>query len=373
MDNTKTSVMPVNKTSIRPMWMVSVAIFFSCIASFIATSLNKYGGFNYSGHATVLSDAVMESIGAAFLLPLAHLAIASFWKVKRNPATRRNVFFGWGLTIGAIQILVCMQTIKPARDAARYSAKEQVVKQPEEPAARNERLYTLNDWNNDIDRVLNIQSSEKISNGVKIELGCVKKNEITPNHDCIAVMVKRYPFERTRIVAPRRQVDLTAPGKSPLLLPFILVEDGGQARLMLYAYFPESVQHKGSLKSGKDDFYAPSRPLTKIALVTGDKLSFERNDYDGLMDLSTKVMVNKLGIASDEMAPVVALSHAEVKELLLSQLEDGVSVKFEGSHDIYLSNSESKELAKNLIDMVLVYYTMKMSIGGTPDNSSVSG
>ena len=118
----------------KPMTLVLSALIFAFVASFIVTSLRKYGGFNYFGHTTALSDAVVEAVGAVFVLPLIHLAIASLWKAKRNSRSRRNIFFGWGLAVGVIQLLnvVQMYNFKGTPDAHVTSADRAEVPAPQD-------------------------------------------------------------------------------------------------------------------------------------------------------------------------------------------------------------------------------------------------
>ena len=118
----------------KPMPLVLGALIVSFVVSFIVISLRKYGGFNYFGHTTVLSNAVVEAVGAAFVLPLIHLAIASLWKTKRNSRSRRNVFFGWGVAVGIMQLLNVVQiyNLKGTPDAHVTSAGRAKIHAPQE-------------------------------------------------------------------------------------------------------------------------------------------------------------------------------------------------------------------------------------------------
>jgi len=59
----------------------------------IATVLN---------HPQVLSELMAESAGASLSAPILHVAIASLFKSKRNPTSRRRIFIGWSVLIIAV-------------------------------------------------------------------------------------------------------------------------------------------------------------------------------------------------------------------------------------------------------------------------------
>lgn len=64
----------------------------------IATALN---------HPGALSELIAESLGASLFLPAVHVAIASIFKSKRNPSSRRRIFIGWSLVtivVGALSL-----------------------------------------------------------------------------------------------------------------------------------------------------------------------------------------------------------------------------------------------------------------------------
>ena len=77
---------------------------FAFVASFVITSLREYGGFNYFEYSTLVQDVIAQSIGAVFFFPIIHMGIASIWESKRNKLTRRNIFFGWAVAVGLLQL-----------------------------------------------------------------------------------------------------------------------------------------------------------------------------------------------------------------------------------------------------------------------------
>lgn len=48
-------------------------------------------------HPQALFEMVAESVGASLLIPAIHVGVASFFKSKRNPSSRRRIFIGWGI------------------------------------------------------------------------------------------------------------------------------------------------------------------------------------------------------------------------------------------------------------------------------------
>jgi len=77
---------------------------FAFATSFVVTSLRNYGGFNYFEYNLLVQDVIAQSFGAVFMLPFIHIGISSIWKAKRNKFTRRNIFFGWAVGVGLLQL-----------------------------------------------------------------------------------------------------------------------------------------------------------------------------------------------------------------------------------------------------------------------------
>lgn len=74
----------------------------SWVHSFGLQSLPRIAtAFNYP---QALSQLIAESFGASLLFPVVHVAIASLFKSKRNPTSRRRIFIGWGLVIIVVAI-----------------------------------------------------------------------------------------------------------------------------------------------------------------------------------------------------------------------------------------------------------------------------
>lgn len=124
MEASNTVVEHENAVSPKPMPLVLGVLLVAFCTSFVVTSLRNYGGFNYGGHTTSLSNAIFESAGAVFIFPLLHLAIASFWKVKRTSRTRRNIFFGWGLAVVGIQLFGIAQVSAPMTNQRETASRE---------------------------------------------------------------------------------------------------------------------------------------------------------------------------------------------------------------------------------------------------------
>lgn len=56
-------------------------------------------------HPQAISELVAEAVGGSLLFPLLHVAIASLFKSKRNPSSRRRIFIGWSLFIIIVSLL----------------------------------------------------------------------------------------------------------------------------------------------------------------------------------------------------------------------------------------------------------------------------
>jgi hypothetical protein len=51
-------------------------------------------------------DLVVGAIGMMVILPGINVAIASIWESKRNPSSRRNIYFWWGIAVTLAQLLI---------------------------------------------------------------------------------------------------------------------------------------------------------------------------------------------------------------------------------------------------------------------------
>lgn len=93
---------------------LGLAITFSLVSflfAFVQSWIHSFGlqtlpriatAFN---HPQALSELIAESVGASLLFPIAHVAIASFFKSKRNPSSRRRIFIGWSLVTIVVGVL----------------------------------------------------------------------------------------------------------------------------------------------------------------------------------------------------------------------------------------------------------------------------
>lgn len=57
-------------------------------------------------HPAALSEYLAAALGGSLIFPIVHVGVASFFKSKRNPGSRRNIFIGWSVAIIVIRILV---------------------------------------------------------------------------------------------------------------------------------------------------------------------------------------------------------------------------------------------------------------------------
>jgi len=90
--------------------IVLIALFFACVLSFLAISFKQYGGLHYLNHDALVGNAIAQSVGAVFIFPLLHIAIASLWKSKRNKKTLRNIFFGWAIVACVLLVVGLLQS-----------------------------------------------------------------------------------------------------------------------------------------------------------------------------------------------------------------------------------------------------------------------
>ena len=95
-------------TSLALAVILSLASF---LFAFVQTWIHSFGLDTFPKIATVLnhpgalSGLIAESVGASLLAPVVHVAIASIFKGKRNPSSRRRIFIGWSLVIIAVGVL----------------------------------------------------------------------------------------------------------------------------------------------------------------------------------------------------------------------------------------------------------------------------
>lgn len=81
---------------------------FSYLISFIAVVHLKYGISTLPiivGYPDVLREFMAEAFGGSVFLPALHVSIASIFKSKRNPNTRRKIFINWAIGIMILNAL----------------------------------------------------------------------------------------------------------------------------------------------------------------------------------------------------------------------------------------------------------------------------
>ena len=88
------------------MWHVFASCAAAVLASVLAGSIQQFGTFAALNNATLLSNLIMGAVGMMLVLPGINVAIASIWQSKRNPRTRRNIYFSWGVVVAILQALI---------------------------------------------------------------------------------------------------------------------------------------------------------------------------------------------------------------------------------------------------------------------------
>jgi hypothetical protein len=82
----------------------------SFLLAFVQSWVHSFGPHSLPRIATAfnypqaLSQLIAQSFGASLLFPVVHVAIASLFKSKRNPTSRRRIFIGWSLVIIVIAV-----------------------------------------------------------------------------------------------------------------------------------------------------------------------------------------------------------------------------------------------------------------------------
>ncbi len=56
-------------------------------------------------HPAVFMEYLAQAFGGSFVFPLAHVGLASIFKSKRNPSSRRRIFIGWSIIIIIVALL----------------------------------------------------------------------------------------------------------------------------------------------------------------------------------------------------------------------------------------------------------------------------
>src|SRR5690554_918143 len=103
---------PVKETPVKET-PLQLAVTLSLIAysiAFCATFYEDHGVFfstRLFEHGAVFSGYLASALGGSLVFPSLHVGIASFFKSKRNPSSRRNIFIGWS----AILILIHLSSI----------------------------------------------------------------------------------------------------------------------------------------------------------------------------------------------------------------------------------------------------------------------
>lgn len=97
--------------SAKPMLLVVGALLAAAIVSTVANSIQQFGSLAALSNPTVGSNLIIGAVGMVLLLPAIHVGIASIWQSYRNSRSRRNIFFGWGVAITVLQLLILASKI----------------------------------------------------------------------------------------------------------------------------------------------------------------------------------------------------------------------------------------------------------------------
>lgn len=100
-----------NQNPPRPMWNVFASLAAAVVASVLAGSIQQFGTFAALNNATLLSNLMFGAVGMMIVLPGINVAIASIWQSKRNPRSRRNIYFWWGVVVTILQALILVSKL----------------------------------------------------------------------------------------------------------------------------------------------------------------------------------------------------------------------------------------------------------------------
>lgn len=100
-----------NQNSPRPMWSVFASLAGAVVASVLAGSIQQFGTFAALDNATLLSNLIFGAVGMMIVLPGINVAIASIWQSNRNPRSRRNIYFWWGIVVAILQALILVSKL----------------------------------------------------------------------------------------------------------------------------------------------------------------------------------------------------------------------------------------------------------------------
>ncbi len=95
-----------NANSRKSITTVFISLLIAFIISVLASSITRFGSISAIKNPTVVFDLMSGALGGIIIFPLVHIAIASMWKAQRNSRSRRNIFFGWGVALSVLQVLI---------------------------------------------------------------------------------------------------------------------------------------------------------------------------------------------------------------------------------------------------------------------------
>ncbi|MDG1708358.1 MAG: hypothetical protein P8H03_06330 [Emcibacteraceae bacterium] len=99
-DNKSLHENPKNKSKGHSFAIVLTVCLVALSIAFLKVNFQHYGGLIWSNRS---GFNLAEAFGGSLLFPTIHVAIASFWKSKRNRKTRRKVFFNWSIVTIILQ------------------------------------------------------------------------------------------------------------------------------------------------------------------------------------------------------------------------------------------------------------------------------
>lgn len=80
----------------------------SFIWAFYITSFKEHGMIIFSvlfDNPRLFVIELSRAFGGSLLIPTVHAAIASLFKSKPNPSSRRNIFIGWSILVIILQLI----------------------------------------------------------------------------------------------------------------------------------------------------------------------------------------------------------------------------------------------------------------------------
>jgi|AntDeeMinimDraft_5_1070356.scaffolds.fasta_scaffold10606_3 hypothetical protein len=107
----KKAKIPIKQTSLPLAIILALAAY---LVTFCTMFYQDYGVIFSAvlfDHPAAFSEYLAGALGGSLIFPVIHVGIASFFKSKRNPSSRRNIFIGWSIAIIFIQLVLFVVAI----------------------------------------------------------------------------------------------------------------------------------------------------------------------------------------------------------------------------------------------------------------------